>query len=199
MNKLITSTIFAVLSVAFLGCGSASQNTPNSTIVKSSPASSVLANADSAANTDNLNRTAIVQSNFWERAAQGGMAEAAMSNLALSKSQNTDVKNFAQMMLADHTKANNELKALAAKKKVTLPTQMGTHQSKLEDLNRFAGADFDREYVEAMIDDHKDDVELFKNEAENSKDTGLKDFAAKTLPTLQTHLRAIREIQSKMQ
>lgn len=102
-------------------------------------------------------------------------------------------------MIADHTKANDELKALAAKKKVALPTQMGSHQAILEDLNRLSDADFDKEYVEAMVDDHEDDVELFKNESENSKDAELKAFAAKTLPALQSHLRMIRDIQSRIQ
>jgi putative membrane protein len=198
MNKLTNLGIITLLNVALLGCGGNDQNTSN-TVATNNPANVNSMNTNGTSRTANSNQTAVVQATFWESAARGGMAEVALSNLALSKSQNADVRNFAQMMITDHTKAGNELKELAAKKKVALPTQLGDSQGMLEDLNRLSNADFDKEYVEAMVDDHEDTVELFKNEAENSKDAELKAFAAKTLPTLQNHLRMIRDVQSKMQ
>lgn len=198
MKKLTNLVGITLLSAALFGCSGNDRNTSNSVAINN-PANVNSINTSGTGNTVNSNQTAVVQATFWESAARGGMAEVAFSNLALSKSQNADVRNFAQMMITDHTKAGNGLKELAAKKKVVLPTQLGDHQGMLEDLNRLSGADFDKEYVETMVDDHEDTVELFKSEAENSKDAELKAFAAKTLPTLQNHLRMIRDIQSRMQ
>jgi putative membrane protein len=110
------------------------------------------------------------------------------------------VKKFGQMMVEDHSKANTELKALAAKKGVTLPTELDSEKkSTLEQLRGEAGADFDREYVEDMVDDHEKDVAAFERQAQNAADPDIKSFAAKTLPTLKKHLEAIKAIQAKMQ
>lgn len=185
-----------MLNIASLGCCGSDRNTTTSGINRAANAVSV--NTANSVGT-NAERTSVVRRNFWESAAQGGMAEVAISNLALSKSQNEEIRKLAQTMIVDHAKVNAELKELAAKKKIALPTQMGSYQTRLEDLNRSSGEDFDKNYVEIMVDDHENDVELFKNEAGNSTDAELKIFAAKTLPTLQSHLREIREIQSRIQ
>ncbi len=144
---------------------------------------------------------ATMQDNFWTGAAHGGMAEMEMSKLAQTKAQNAEVKKFAAMMIADHTKASSELKALAAKQNVALPTTLSSsHQSTLEDLQGLSGAEFDRAYVEAMVDAHETDVELFREQAEDDDATmaEARAFAAKTLPTLQKHLEMIKGIQAKM-
>jgi putative membrane protein len=109
------------------------------------------------------------------------------------------VKNFARMMVEDHTKANTELKSLAAKKNITLPTTMNSgNQATLTELQNLVGADFDREYVAAMVDNHEADVQLFESQAADDSDPDAKAFAAKTLPTLRKHLEMIKAIQAKM-
>ncbi|MBS1797441.1 MAG: DUF4142 domain-containing protein [Acidobacteria bacterium] len=136
---------------------------------------------------------------FLTEAAQGGMAEVMLGRLAASKAQNPDVKKFGQRMVDDHTKANNELKELAVKKNFTLPTDVNAKQKSLMDkLEGLSGADFDKAYVDAMVDDHEEDVDDFKDEAENGKDADVKAWAAKTVPTLQSHLDMIKGIQSKI-
>lgn len=162
-------------------------NTMNSNTMNSNTTSSLPANGN----------TASVQDNFWTKAAQGGMAEVELAKLALQKSTNADVKKFAQMMVTDHTKANDELKALATKKNVTLPTDIGSHKTTLADLNGKTGAEFDKAYVEAMVDDHETDVDLFSDNTDNS-DADIKAFTTKTLPTLQSHLKMIKDIQTKV-
>jgi putative membrane protein len=155
-------------------------------------------NSNTMSSTVNSNsNAAVVQDNFWSKAAQGGMAEVELAKLALQKSQNADVKKFAQMMVTDHTKANDELKSLAAKKSVALPTDLGSHKSTLDDLNGKTGADFDKAYVAAMVEDHETDVDLFEDNTDNS-DADIKAFTTKTLPTIKSHLEMIKGIQSKM-
>jgi putative membrane protein len=152
-------------------------------------------------NTSNANyaNTAGQEDDFWTTAADGGMAEVEMAKLAVQKSQNAEVKKFAQMMIADHTKANNELKAIAAKQKIELPKEIGPrNRSTIDELNRLSGADFDKEYVQAMVDDHETDVQMFEDQSQSDDDQAAKAFAAKTLPTLQKHLQAIKAIQAKM-
>jgi putative membrane protein len=139
-------------------------------------------------------------SDFMNEAAVGGMAEVDLGKLAASKASNAEVKKFGQLMVEDHTKANNELKALAAKKAVKLPTETDAeHKSTMDDLKGRNGADFDKEYVENMYEDHKQDVAAFEDEAQNASDPDVRAFASKTLPTLKKHLDMITSIRNKMQ
>jgi len=129
----------------------------------------------------------------------GGMAEVEFGNVAAKKATDPEVKKFAQMMVADHTKANADLKALAAKKNVTLPTELdSSHKSTLDSYNSETGADFDKDYVNDMVDDHEKDVAEFEKQSQNSTDADVKAFATKTLPTLKKHLDAIKAIKAKM-
>ncbi len=145
------------------------------------------------------NSEATNSSSFTTKAAQGGMSEVQLGNLALAKAQSADVKQFAQQMVTDHTKANNDLKEVAAKKSVALPTDINNEQKELmEKLSKLSGAEFDKEYVKAMVEDHEKDVKEFKAQSESGTDSDVKAFAAKTLPTLQSHLDMIKGIKDRM-
>jgi putative membrane protein len=165
-------------------------NTTNSGSTLGNAANSV-ANAVSKVTTDS-------PADFAKDAAQGGMAEVELGKLALKNSQNPEIKKFAQMMIDDHGKANNELKALATKKNYTLPTDIGSHKSTMDKLTSLKGPDFDKAYVDEMVSDHESDVKAFQKQAANSSDPEMKDFAAKVTPIVQKHLEAIKAIQAKM-
>ena len=135
---------------------------------------------------------------FLTEAAQGGMMEVELGKIASQKAQSPEVKKFGQMMVTDHTAANNELKALAAKKNVQVPADMGSHKSDVDSMSKLTGAEFDKEYVEMMEDDHEEDVSKFQKQADSSTDPDVKAFAMKTLPTLKKHLEAIKAIKAKM-
>lgn len=125
---------------------------------------------------------------FVDKAAAGGTAEVKLSKLAMDKGESPEVKQFARKMVEDHTKANMELKQIAEKKGLTAPTTMDDKHQKIYDkLVKLNGADFDKEYMRAMANDHDDTIKLFKDESENAQDPELKSFAMKTLPTLQKH------------
>ncbi|HEX2639815.1 MAG TPA: DUF4142 domain-containing protein, partial [Pyrinomonadaceae bacterium] len=144
-----------------------------------------------------LTTGATVKDDFWTDAAQSGMAEVQLSNLALQKTQSEAVRQFAQQMVTDHTAANNELMQLASSKNVTLPTTMDSkHQSIMTKLQGRSGADFDRDYMKAMVDDHEKAVKLFTEQSQKGTDTDAKAFAAKTLPTLQNHLQMARTVSA---
>jgi putative membrane protein len=127
---------------------------------------------------------------FLKNAAQGGMAEAQLGELGKSKATKQSVKEFAAMMAADHGKANQELKSLASQKGVELPgdVEIGQKMAR-EKLDRLSGAEFDKEFVQQMIKDHKKTIDLFEDASKDAKDSDVKSFADKTLPTLRGHLQ----------
>jgi putative membrane protein len=126
---------------------------------------------------------------FMEDAAQGGMAEVQLGQLAAQKGQSAGVKQFGQRMVDDHTKANTELKQLASNKGVNLPTDLTSSDKREYDkLSKMNGDAFDREYMKDMVSDHKKDVKDFEKQAKSARDADVKSFASNTLPTLQQHL-----------
>lgn len=132
---------------------------------------------------------------FYKHAAEGGMSEVDLGNLAQKKSSNGSVKDFGAMMVKDHTAANDKLKGVAASKNISLPTsasigQMAT-KAKLEILS---GDTFDKSYIKGMIKDHEEDIAMFKKEAASGQDPDAKALAVATLPTLRAHLKKIKSI-----
>jgi len=136
---------------------------------------------------------------FMNDAAPGGMAEIELGKLAVKQAASGDVKQFAQKMIDDHSKAGDDLKALATQKKVTLPSDvLPAHKQLMDKLSKMSGVDFDKEYVKAMVEAHEKDVKAFENAATAGGDADVKAFAAKTLPTLKMHLEMIKNLAGKM-
>ena len=136
---------------------------------------------------------------FMNDAAPGGMAEVELGKMAASKAQNAEVKAFGQKMVDDHSKANDELKQIAAQKKVMLPPDvLPAHKQLMEKLSKLSGAEFDKEYVAAMVEAHEKDVAAFENVSKTAADADVKAFATKTLPTLKMHLEMIKAMAGKM-
>src|SRR5436190_5687346 len=103
---------------------------------------------------------------FVMEAAQGGMAEVELGQLAAQKAASDDVKKFGQRMVDDHTKANDQLKQVASQKSITLPTDIGAKNKAVKDhLEKLSGAAFDKAYMTHMVQDHKKDVAEFQKEA----------------------------------
>jgi putative membrane protein len=136
---------------------------------------------------------------FLKDAYEDGLAEVEAGKLAVAKASNSDVKAFGEHMVTDHSKANAELKTLADAKKVEVPTEPSTvAKGKAKLLESKSGADFDKAYVSAMVSDHEKAVEAFAKAANKGEDADVKAFAAKTLPTLQGHLKMAQELQAKV-
>ncbi len=137
---------------------------------------------------------------FAVDAVSGGIMEVTLGNVALKNAASEKVKEFGQTIIDDHTKANGTLMALAAQKGITLPTSAGDkHQEHINDLSKKQGADFDKEYMNMMVDDHEEDIRKFEEEAKNGKDSDLRNFAADQVPILKKHLEAARSIRDSLQ
>ncbi len=136
---------------------------------------------------------------FMVTAASGGLMEVELGKLALQNASSAKVKEFGQGMITDHSKANEELKALAMQKNIAIPSTPGEkHQGHINDLKDKKGADFDKAYMKLMVEDHEEDVEKFEKEAQNGAEPDVKAFAAKTLPVLKHHHEMAKSIKDGM-
>lgn len=131
---------------------------------------------------------------FAREAAEGGMLEVKLGQLAVQKSSNDMIKAFGQRMIDDHTKANDELKSIAAKDNINLPTGLDAKDMAIvERFSKMNGTEFDRVYPRDMVRDHENDIAEFQKEANDGTNPDLKNFASSTLPILQQHLQLAKE------
>ncbi|SDS77714.1 putative membrane protein [Mucilaginibacter mallensis] len=125
---------------------------------------------------------------------EGGMTEIEASQLAVKNSTNPQVVSFAQMIITDHTKADSTLKWMEYDKLMTeKDTVSGEHQEMIDSLAKKTGVAFDKAYLEMMVKDHEEAVDLF-TEASDDKNQTIKTFAADNLPMLQMHLDKAKEL-----
>lgn len=133
---------------------------------------------------------------FLKNASQGGTAETQLGEMAKEKATNKNVKEIAGMIVTDHSKANAELKSLAGLKGVELPADIEVGQKMVhKKLEKLSGAEFDKEFVQQMITDHKKTIDLFEDASKDAKDPDVKAFADKTLPTLRGHLQHVEGLK----
>jgi putative membrane protein len=190
MKKLLFGA-FIISGALFTSCSNSSE--------KSETDSKEIANEQ---NEQKFDSTKIEDDTEWAvKVADAGMLEVQLAKLALTNAGSSKVKEFAKMMADDHSKANEELKAAATQKNISLPATMSEKcQKKYDELAAKKGADFDKEYMDAMVDHHQESVDNFKKEAEDGKDADLKAWAGSKLPTLQQHLdmaKTTRDIVKK--
>ena len=138
-------------------------------------------------------------SSFLVKAADGGMAEVQLGQLALDRGMSDRVKSFGSMMVHDHSAVNDQVKTLASQRNVTLPASLGDkNQSLYNDLSKKTGKDFDKAYIDAMVKDHKEDIDEFKEASKDVKDNDVKTLIDNTLPKLNMHLDSAQVIQKKL-
>jgi putative membrane protein len=134
----------------------------------------------------------MADANFILAAAQGGMTEVKLGELAATNGMRNDVKEFGQMMVKDHMIINGNLKALAAQKGVTLPGSLDAkHQGMVDKLAALTGPGFDNAYINGMIKAHQKDARAFKAESAATQDADIKNFLAKSIPVVEAHLKII--------
>jgi putative membrane protein len=151
--------------------------------------------AAASATSQSSTRSATADAHFAKEAAQGGMAEVKLGQLAQEKGSNDSVKSFGKRMVDDHSKAGDKLKEVASRESITLPTDLSVKdQATYDRLSKLNGAAFDRAYARDMVKDHETDVAAFQREANAGRNDSLKSFASETLPTLQDHLQQAKEM-----
>jgi putative membrane protein len=137
-------------------------------------------------------------SSFFKHAAEGGIAEVDAGNLAQQKANAQNVKDFGAMMVKDHSAANEKLQSIAAAKGITLPTSASVGQMAAKaKLDLLSGSDFDTAYVKGQVRAHEQTIGLFRKEITSGQDAEAKAFAKDTLPTVRSHLKAIKAIAAQ--
>ena len=134
-----------------------------------------------------------VDRQFVNMAAKDGMKEVHMGQMAAQQGQSPEVKKLGQMIAADHTKANQQLMALAAKKGIKPDTRATEHGMSKRDMKNF-----DQAWIGMMVNDHQKDIAAYQRAAQQGGDPEVRAFAKKTLPVLQKHLKAVQAAQKKM-
>jgi putative membrane protein len=159
-------------------------------------------------------RVGMLARNWIEDRLKAGTTEVKLGELASQKGQSADVKAFGQMMVRDHTKAGDELKQVASKHNITPPELDADHRDKIDRLSKLQGAEFDREYMNTMVDDHEKTVNALENRldkegnnenplytpkrSDNAFETELNQWAAQTIPTVRQHLDKAKQIDQKL-
>jgi putative membrane protein len=200
MKKLSMFMMVLLSGWLLQGCNG---NTKSSSSTDSTAKQDVTAVKDTSIKKDTSAKMSVAADNedvkFAAEAASGGLTEVALGKLAQQKGVDKRVKNFGGMMVMDHSKANNEFKLLANSKNITLPTAPNADDQKvIDEMSKKSGKDFDKAYVNDMVDDHKKDIKKFEDASKNCKDPDIRAFATKTLPVLNKHLEAINTIHDSM-
>ena len=136
---------------------------------------------------------------FVAEAASGGMMEVELGRHAATHAASDRVKDFGRRMVDDHQKANDELKQVSQRESITLPATMSKRdRQEVDKLMKLRGAAFDRAYMDAMVTDHEKDVAKFREQSRSAADPDVRDFAARTLPTLESHLQMARDVSAEV-
>jgi putative membrane protein len=194
MKKLSLIFMIALAAYVFQGCHSAPKD-------EKATADSLNKTKDTSSNAAATGGIAVTNDDakFATDAANGGLAEVALGNVAQQKSVNEKIRDFGAMMVKDHSKAGAELGRIAKIKNITLPTDVSAdEQKKIDALAKKSVKDFDKAYVDAMIDGHNKALKLFQDEAKNGTDADLKAFAFRTVAVVQAHLDRINEIKASL-
>jgi putative membrane protein len=147
--------------------------------------------------TSSANQATVMDKSFAKKAAAGGMAEVKLGQLAQRNGSSEAVKEFGRRMESDHSKAGDQLKDVASRDNITLPTKMDRKDQAIYDrLSKLSGAEFDRVYARDMVADHEKDIAEFKKEANSGSNSDVRSFAAQTLPTLEDHLKMAQQMES---
>lgn len=194
IKQIKTSVLLISVSISLAIGTACSKESSNQAATSSDPSIKINSTSD-------VGDAAITGSDlaFVISEAPGEMGEIELGNLAVSKAQSADVKAFGQKMVEDHSKAIQDLIALMKQKNVLLPSDMmPTHIELKDKLSNLSGAEFDKEYVRAMVETHEKDVAAYENVSNTAADADVKAFAAKKLPTLKTHLETLKSMANKM-
>ena len=141
-----------------------------------------------------------VDRDFIQDQLADGEAEVELGRLVQERATNPEVKEFGQMMVRDHQQAGSELKQIASKHNIQPPAAgHDDHNDLQQRLSKLSGAEFDREYMKAMVEDHEEAVNEVERKAENADNPEVRQWASKTLPTLKQHLERARQIQDNLE
>jgi putative membrane protein len=199
MKKILLP--MAVASIFFVSCNNQGSKDSVDKADSANAAKSDTASmkSDSSAMAKPAIKTDDTTTMFLVKAANGGMAEVKLAQIAKQQSKDSTILNFADMMITDHGGANEKVKAFASERNVTLPAEPDAeHLKKADELSKKTGKDFDKAYVDAMVKGHKETLDMFKKASGKVADAPVKAFIDNTIPVIEHHLQRIQDIKKGM-
>ena len=200
--------------LALTGCAPGANNASapdqtandNSSQAQSSPVETPISPSSTTGTTDSPadmtldpESTNILDNDLVIKAAQDNLFEIQAGELAIQKATNAEVKQFAEMMVRDHNQATELIQQVATERSITLPTDMGDqNQAVFTRLSDLSGAEFDRAYMTEMVNSHRKDVALARNQVQNGKDQALKSLTTEKLPALEGHLQMAQDLAQRL-
>ena len=184
-------TLIACAATALAALTAFAQNPRELPPVNQAGSQSAQKSASGAKAPDTKTSLSAADREFMRKAAEGGMKEVEMGRMGEQMGKSADVKSFGKRMVADHSKANNELMALAQKTGVKLA-------NKAPKTSKMGGANFDKDYMTDMVKDHEQDLSEFQREASGGSDSDVRAFAAKTSKVIQKHLELAKNTEAKL-
>ena len=177
MKKPVKILLAAFLATALFSCGNQAKQEDATEVAQEQ-------------NEQNLENKQLEQaSDFVVKAADAGIAEVQLGKLAAERATKPEVKKFAQTMVEEHTRANDELKAIAQQQNIVVPSSISEeNQEKMNKLQEKQGEEFDKEYMDMMVKDHKKVVDMFEKQAENGDVPEVSEWASNKVPALRHHL-----------
>ena len=187
-----------LLTLALIGAGCSSNNkaaTPQNSSSSAQPTGSSAAETSAGSNAASADK----DQSFVQDAIKGNRAEVTLGKMVAAKTKDPSVKQFAQLMVKDHTQALSQLTQLAQQKSITVPEGLPEDAQQLQNkLQSETGRQFDKDYMDGMVKDHQKDVQEFQDQAQNAQDPEVKQLAAKLVPTLQEHLDKAQKVDDKV-
>jgi putative membrane protein len=199
MKLILTTTLLGLALCACRSNSSTYDDNSHKTALDSYPDTDAVGTRESSFNRGPAKPAsyAIADKNdreFLDNAVRGGRFEIESSELALSKSSATSIREFANMMIEDHGVANREIEQLSKRKGYTLQAGLDAeHQRQIDNLGGLTGAAFDRTYHDVQVQAHEDAISLFEKAARDCEDAGIRAFASDTLPKLRKHRNKLNE------
>lgn len=203
MKRLLLPLSMLIGTAVFTSCGGGSETETESDTTTTSTTTTDVTTMDTTATAGTTYSSTPLtgqDTTFAKEAASGGLMEVELGNLAQQNASSDRVKAFGQMMVRDHSAANDELKRMAMAKNMMLSdSMMKKHRDHVASMRKMTGKSFDNHYMQMMVKDHTEDVQKFEKASTGSTDADLKAWAGKTLPILRMHLDSAKAInQAKM-
>ena len=200
VSLAVTASLLLAFSMSALAQGVGSPGNANKQLTDANNKAGTAMQSSSNRSTNSkasASKPSRADDKFMKKVAEDNLAEIDLGQLAAEKASSSQVKQFAQMVVDDHTKAYKELQQVAASQGITLPDKpKSSEQSEKQRLENIAGDQFDKTYMDRIVSDHINDVNAFRDEIQDGHDSAVKDFANKILPKLEEHLQKAESVNS---
>ena len=200
MKKLLAGILLLSIQYTITSCNNGGESSTSSTATDTTTKMSTTEDTTTmGSQTNNTGGVSEAQNDFVNTAATAGMMEIELGKAAQANGASAGVKDFGSMMVTDHTAAANELKSIASKNNIAVPSAMTSEQDMhVKDMSAKKGAEFDKAYIGMMVEGHEKVLAAFKKAATEETNADLKSFAIKTAPVIQKHLDKAKNLKSKM-